>query len=152
MRQLLEARQQAKRFARSSNQTTIQALDNNPLKFAPTVEEAMRIMFGPPTRSYLDAPGAVTQGFNDLKTHQIKTFSAMQHALKRLMEEFDPVNLEKAHPGGRGLAGILGSSKARLWDLYAARWQARTRNHEDGMLNAFMHYFAEYYDRDENGV
>jgi type VI secretion system protein ImpI len=76
----------------------------------------------------------------------------MQHALKRLMEEFDPVNIEKAHPGGRGLVGVLGSSKARLWDLYAARWQARTLNHEDGMLNAFMHYFAEYYDRDENGV
>lgn len=152
MRQLLEARQQAKRFARSSHQTTIQALDNNPLKFAPTVEEAMRIMFGPPTKSYLDAPGAVAQGFDDLKTHQIKTFSAMQHALKRLLEELDPANIEKAHPAGRGLAGAFGSSKARLWDLYAARWQARTLNHEDGMLNAFMHYFAEYYDRDENGV
>jgi type VI secretion system protein ImpI len=152
MRQLLEARQQAKRFARSSHQTTIQALDNNPLKFAPTVEEAMRIMFGPPTKSYLDAPSAVAQGFDDLKTHQIKTFSAMQHALKRLLEEFDPANIEKAPTGGRGLVGALGSSKARLWDIYATRWQARTHSHEDGMLNAFMHYFAEYYDRDGNRI
>jgi type VI secretion system protein ImpI len=152
MRQLLDARQQAKRFARSSNQTTIQALDNNPLKFAPTVEEAMRIMFGPATRSYLDAPSAIAQGFDDLKTHQIKTFSAMQHALKRLMEEFDPATIEKAPTGGRGLVGALGSSKARSWDVYATRWQARTHGHEDGMLNAFMHYFAEYYDRDGNRI
>lgn len=152
MRQLLEARQQAKRFARSSSQTTVQALDNNPLKFAPSVDEAMRIMFGPPTRSYLGASGAVAQGFDDLKTHQIKTFSAMQHALKRLLEEFDPAAIEKASAAGRGIVGALGSGKARSWDTYTARWQARTHSHEDGMLNAFMHYFSEYYDRDGNKV
>jgi len=147
LRQLLEARQQAKRFSRSSDQTTIQALDNNPLKFAPTAEEAMRIMFGPPTKSYLGASTAVAQGFDDLKTHQIKTFSAMQRALRQLLEEFDPKDIEKASTEGRGFIA-LGSHKSRSWDIYAARWQAHTRSHEDGMLNTFMHYFAEYYDRD----
>jgi type VI secretion system protein ImpI len=147
LRQLLEARQQAKRFSRSSDQTTIQALDNNPLKFAPTAEEAMRIMFGPPTKSYLGASTAVAQGFDDLKTHQIKTFSAMQRALRQLLEEFDPKDIEKASTEGRGFIA-LGSHKSRSWDIYAARWQAHTRSHEDGMLNTFMHYFAEYYDCD----
>jgi type VI secretion system protein ImpI len=148
LRQLLEARQQAKRLARSTSQTTVQALDNNPLKFAPTLEEAMRIMFGPPTKSYLDAQSAVAQGFDDLKTHQIKTFSAMQHALKQLLQEFDPANVEKTPISGRGIVGALGSSKARFWEVYTARWQARTLGHEDGMLDAFMRYFAECYDRE----
>jgi type VI secretion system protein ImpI len=149
-RALLEGRLQAKRFARSSNQTSVQALDNNPLKFAPTVDEAMRIMFGPPTRSYLDARNAVTRSFDDLKSHQIKTFSAMQHALKRLLQEFDPELIaQEAAPSGR-LAGVLGSAKAKAWDVYAARWQAHTHSDEDGMLNAYMRYFAEYYDRDDN--
>jgi len=76
----------------------------------------------------------------------------MQHALKRLMEEFDPAAIERASTGDRGLLGALGSSKARSWDTYAARWQARTRSHEDGMLDAFMQYFAEYYDRDGNKI
>jgi type VI secretion system protein ImpI len=149
MRQLLKARQQAKRLSRSSDQTTVQALDNNPLKFAPTVEEAMSIMFGPPTKSYLGASSAVAQGFDDLKAHQIKTFSAMQHALKRLLEEFAPEDIEKASTDSRGFIA-LGSSKARSWDTFTARWKAHTRSHEDGMLNTFMHYFAEYYDRDGN--
>jgi type VI secretion system protein ImpI len=149
-RSLLEGRLQAKRLARSSNQTSVQALDNNPLKFAPTVDEAMRIMFGPRTRSYLDARSAVARSFDDLKSHQIKTFSAMQHALKRLLQEFDPdVVAQAVAPGGR-LAGVLGSAKAKAWDVYAARWQARTHGDEDGMLNAYMRYFAEYYDRDDN--
>ena len=40
MKQLLEGRQQAKRLARSPNQTTVQATNNNPLKFSPTAEDA----------------------------------------------------------------------------------------------------------------
>jgi type VI secretion system protein ImpI len=151
MRQLLEARQQAKRLARSSSQTTVQALDNNPLKFAPTVDEAMRIMFGPPTKSYLGASNAIAQGFDDLKSHQIKTFSAMQHALKRLLEEFAPEEIEKASALSRGLLS-RGSRKAGCWDMFTSRWEANTRGQEDGILNTFMHYFAEYYDRDGDRV
>jgi len=151
MRQLLEARQQAKRLARSSSQTTVQALDNNPLKFAPTTDEAMRIMFGPPTKSYLGATSAVAQGFDDLKSHQIKTFSAMQHALKRLLEEFAPEEIEKVSTLSRGVFG-RGPNKAACWDTFTMRWKATTHGQEDGMLNTFMQYFAEYYDRDGNKV
>jgi type VI secretion system protein ImpI len=151
MRQLLEARQQAKRLARSSSQTTVQALDNNPLKFAPTTDEAMRIMFGPPTKSYLGATSAITQGFDDLKAHQIRTFSAMQHALKRLLEEFAPEEIEKASTLSRGVFG-RGPNKAGCWDTFTARWKATTHGQEDGMLNTFMQYFAECYDRDGNRV
>jgi type VI secretion system protein ImpI len=149
MKQLLEARQMAKRLSRSSNQTMVQALDNNPLKFAPSGEDALRIMFGPPTRSYLDASRAFAQSFDDLKGHQLRTFSAMQHALRLMLGEFDPNVIENTAAADRGLAGMVGSRKARLWDIYVARWQARTHGRADGMLNAFMDYFADCYDRDE---
>jgi type VI secretion system protein ImpI len=149
MKQLLEARQMAKRLSRSSNQTMVQALDNNPLKFAPSSEDALRIMFGPPTRSYLDASRAFAQSFDDLKGHQLRTFSAMQHALRLMLGEFDPNVIENTAAADRGLAGMVGSRKARLWDIYVARWQARTHGRADGMLNAFMDYFADCYDRDE---
>lgn len=152
MKQLLEARQQAKRLARSSDHTTVQALDNNPLKFAPTIDDAMRIMFGPSTPSYLSAPRAFAQGFADLKAHQVKTFSAMQQALTRLMEEFDPEIIEKTAPADRGLLAAMGSQKARLWDLYVARWRARSQSQKEGLLKAFMTYFAECYDSDGNRV
>jgi type VI secretion system protein ImpI len=149
VKQLLEARQMAKRLARSSNQTMIQALNNNPLKFAPSAEEALRIMFGPPTRSYLDARRALAQSFDDLKAHQVRTFSAMQQALRLILGELDPEVIENTTAGDRGLAAVVGLRKARLWDVYVARWQARTQSHSDGMLNAFMDYFAECYDRGE---
>jgi type VI secretion system protein ImpI len=149
LKQLLEARQMAKRLSRSSNQTMVQALDNNPLKFAPSAEDALRIMFGPPTRSYLDARRAFSESFDDLKSHQLRTFSAMQHALRLMLGEFDPDVIDNTAAADRGLAGMVGSRKARLWDIYVARWQARTQGRADGMLNAFMDYFADCYDRDE---
>jgi len=152
MKQLLEARQTAKRLARSSNQTMVQALNNNPLKFAPSVEDALRIMFGPQTRSYLDARRALTQSFDDLKSHQVRTFSAMQQALRLMLGGFDPDVIENMSTGDRGLAAVVGSRKARLWDIYVARWQARTQSHADGLLSAFMNYFADCYDHDEDRV
>jgi type VI secretion system protein ImpI len=144
--QLLSARFKAKRFARTSSQTMVQALDNNPLKFAPTADDALKIMLGPRTSGYLEARRAFEGAFKDLKTHQVNTFAAMQQAVRMLVEDLDPKTLEAAAgPEGR-LAGVLGSRKRRLWDLYLARWQAKTLRHQDGLVDAFMLYFAECYD------
>jgi type VI secretion system protein ImpI len=147
VRQLLGARVEAKRMTRSANQTMIQALDNNPLKFSPTTEEALRIMFGPRTTSYLDARRALEQSFEDLKTHQVMTYSAMQQALRMLVTDFDPQTIEDETDVDRGIAAVVGSRKARLWDAYVARWQVKTRRNEGGLVDVFMQYFAECYER-----
>jgi len=146
LKQLLSARLQAQRLGHVTNQTMIQALDNNPLKFSPSSADALRIMFGPPTESYLEAGRALQESFEDLKTHQIKIFSAMQYALKALMEDLAPDVIEKTLETGSGIGGLLGSRKARLWDVYTARWQAKVHRQKHGMLDAFMLYFAQYYD------
>jgi type VI secretion system protein ImpI len=148
VRQLLNARLQAKRLTRSSNQTIIQAVDNNPLKFSPSTEEALRIVFGPPTRSYLDGPRAFAQSFDDLKQHQIRTFAAMQQALAMLVEDLDPQAIEHETAPDKGIAGLVASRKARLWDAYVARWDTKKRRYEGGLVDVFMDYFAECYDRE----
>ena len=71
----------------------------------------------------------------------------MQQALDMLVEDLDPQKIELDSGGDRGLAGMVGSRKARLWDAYIARWHAKARRHEGGMLDVFMDYFAECYDR-----
>ncbi len=147
LRQLLRARLQARGIVRSANQTTIQALDNNPLKFAPTTKEALEIMFGPPTRSYLGATRAFEQGFEDIKQHQLQTFAAMQQALALLIADLDPKAIDKALDQDTGIGKLIGSRKARLWDAYVSRWQAKTRRFDGGLLDAFMELFAECYDR-----
>jgi type VI secretion system protein ImpI len=144
--QLLGARFKAERLARVSRQTMIQALDNNPLKFAPTPDDALKIMFGPRTSGYLDARRAFESAFTDLKTHQINTFAAMQQAVRMLVEDLDPESVEAAVGPDKGLDALFSSRKARLWDMYLARWQAKALRHEDGLVGAFMLYFGECYD------
>jgi type VI secretion system protein ImpI len=150
MKQLLDARSETKRLTRSTHQTVIQAQGNNPLKFSPTAEDALRIMLGPATRSYLDAPRAFAQGFSDLKSHQLRTYSAMQKAMRIIAEDLDPASIENATANEGGLAALIGSRKARLWDAYVTRWKAKTQRRDDGLVSVFMQYFAECYDDADN--
>jgi len=151
LKQLLAARAESKRLARSTHQTMVQALDNNPLKFSPTPEDALRLMFGRPTGGYLDARRTLEQSFRELKVHQVKTYAAMQAALRLVVEDLDPQAIDESAGADKGLGALVGSRKARLWDAYLARWNAKTAPHEDGLVDAFMLYFAECYDRGGKG-
>lgn len=149
---LLQARTQAKQLTRSTSQTTIQAIENNPLKFSPTAEDAMRILFGPPTRSYLDAPHAFAQGFKDLKSHQLKTYAAMQHAVRGLIASIDPTLMARELELQRGARSFFGSNKSKLWDEFLTRWKAHLGRDESAPIDTFMLHFSEYYDRaDKSG-
>jgi type VI secretion system protein ImpI len=149
--QLLQARLAARRIAGSGSQTMIKAADNNPLKFSPTPNDALRLMLGPPTRSYLDAGRALRQSFQDLKQHQIDTLAAIQGAVKMLVEDLDPDAIERMAGNDRGLFAMASSRKAKLWDSYLARWKAKAHRHDDGLSGAFMLYFSHCYDQAAEG-
>ncbi|MEM1160996.1 MAG: type VI secretion system-associated FHA domain protein TagH [Pseudomonadota bacterium] len=144
---MLMARAETKSAMRSSERTMIGALENNPLKFSPSPEDAMRIMFGEKTKSYLDAEQTVTSSFGDLQKHQLQTFAAMQQALAALIEDLDPESIAGATAKDGALASIVSSRRAKLWDTYVERFQAKSARHERGMIDAFMILFAEMYDR-----
>lgn len=145
VKQLLQARSQTKRIVRTSSHTTVSALDNNPLKFAPAASDALRLMLGPRTDAYLEADEALRQSFADLKSHQVQTFTAMQRALDRLLADLDPAAIEAEAGRDQGFIDKLGSRRGRLWARYEALWAARSRR-DGGMREQFMQYFAECYD------
>jgi type VI secretion system protein ImpI len=145
--QMLSSRAESKTLMRSSTRTMIRAQENNPLKFGSSTEEALAIMFGPPTRQYLDAQATIERSFADLKTHQILIFGAMQGALDALFEDLAPDKIDHSVEPDRGLGGIVISRKAKLWDVYVERWRAKTKRADGRLLDAFMALFAEAYDR-----
>lgn len=149
--QLLSARAETKSMIRSSSRTLISALDNNPLKHTTTPEEALAIMFGPKSRSYLDAKATVQSSFADLKAHQMTTFQAIPMALESLFEDLSPDRIDKSVEPDKGISALVGSRKAKLWDIFIERWRAKSRR-ADGRLNeAFASAFAEAYDRLQRG-
>lgn len=147
---LLQARNQAKRITRSTSQTVVQATENNPLKFAPSAEDAMKIMFGPKSRTYLDARTAFDLGFSDLKSHQQQTYAAMQHAITALAVELDPANIEKDAREHASTLDTLRSHKSRLWDTHVARWKAEFGREPGAAVEQFMRHFVEHYDGNQD--
>ncbi len=147
--QLLQARAAAKTLARSGHRTLIQPADNNPIKFMPTAEDAIKIMLGPPSPGYMDGRQTIEKSFADIKTHQLATLAAMQQAIAKLIEDLAPEAIEQS--GGGARPSLLGGNKAKLWDTFCDRWKAKAGRHEHGMLGEFLDLFAEFYDQQTRG-
>jgi type VI secretion system protein ImpI len=138
--QLLKARAAAKTMTKSASRTMISAADNNPLKFVPVAQEAIEIMFRRNRVGYMGARQSVEEAFADLKSHELATYAAMQKALARLLDELSPETIE-AKVG----TSAFPLKKGRAWDAFVARWEEKNAN-ANGMLDAFLAYFAEAYD------
>jgi type VI secretion system protein ImpI len=147
LKQLQNARASSKGAMRSANTTMVQALDNNPLRFSPTTEDALRIMFGPSTKSYLDSRRTLESSFSDIKKHQALVFSAMQTALRQMIADLDPDRIDEAVPSDKGVSGLLKARQIKLWEHYCTTWKAKSGHLEHGMLDVFMRLFAEAYDK-----
>lgn len=138
---LLKARAAAKKLAKSSDRTMISASDNNAMKFIPSTAEAMEVMFAHNRPGYMGAAESFKASFEDLKKHEYATYSAMQKALSRLLEGLSPESIES-----KIKSGVMGSKKAKAWEIFVERWDAQTEPHENGMLDVFLSHFAEAYD------
>jgi type VI secretion system protein ImpI len=121
LRQLIEQQARARRQLRSRQQTIFRARESNPLRFAPTVEDALLSLLAAPA----DAKGQLQQVCTDLGIHHEKLLEAFRGASQRLGEELDPRSLERAIPGDTPAGSAAQTArKARLWDLYSALWQS----------------------------
>ena len=144
---MLAARAEARRQMRAAGQTTVEALDNNPLKTLPDPAEALRIMLGQRNPAYLDAETAFAEAFVDLKVHQIALFEAMREAIANVMADFAPAAIEaEVERESRGI-GFLANRKAQAWDLFATRWAAKSARHDNGIVDTFLLDLVRCYDR-----
>ena len=140
---LLQSRAEAKALARGGR-TMLHATENNPLKFVPTVDEAMQAMLTPRGKGYLSSTEAFEKSFADLKHHQIATLAAMQTAAKDLLKELSPQAVAKASQSKKSL---LGNVKAAQWDEIVRVWTSKAGNRENGMLDVFLDLFADNYEK-----
>lgn len=139
---LLGARAAAKQSVKSASRTMIGGMNNSPLKFKPNGSEAMQTMFAATSDSYLSSTASFQQGFNDIKRHQTAVYAAIQPALARLLEDLSPESVEER----AGSGGLMSSKKARSWEVFVERWDAKTHPYENGMLDVFLAYFSDAYD------
>jgi type VI secretion system FHA domain protein len=136
--QVLRARAELKSQFRVSV-TTMRSVDNNPLKFTPSVDDAMKLMLAPTNPGFLPPQTAVSEGFRDIMNHQIAMTAGIQAALAEILVRFDPQLIEKNH-----VEGVLFQKKAKCWEYYVEEYpQLKALAQEE----LFGDAFADAYEK-----
>lgn len=117
MMKILSSRSSIKNEFRMSV-TTIQPVENNPLKFSATVDDALENMFLKKGNAYKGPKQSVDEGFTSIAEHQIAVLSGMRSAFKGVLERFDPLVLEKRFDKQNKGGLIPGSKNAKNWELF----------------------------------
>lgn len=129
------------------NLTGIQAMDNNPLKFSPNLEEALRNMFAVRSNAYMPGPLAVRKSFHDVAMHELAMITGMHAAFEHMMSRFSPATLQDRFDKIGGKTGLLQSRKAHYWECYEAFYKEMTDNMDDAFQDLFGEEFAEVYEQ-----
>jgi len=132
------------------DRTTIGPMENNPLKTPPgqpplRTEEIMVLLLAPRQHAYMSPVQAVHEAFTDIKAHQVAVMAGIQAALNRLLERFDPGNLETRLQQTVFDSILPASRKAKYWDLFTSEYQAIAREAEDDFNELFGDEFARAY-------
>jgi type VI secretion system protein len=128
------------------NQTTIQPGENNPLKFSPSVDEAVLKLLDPHSSRYLGPIDAIRETFADIRTHQAALSGAIQAASDEVMNRIEPGELQERFDRGLKRGPLLGATnKMKYWDLYTEFYQVLNQRGEGGLPTLFAEEFARTY-------
>lgn len=143
---MLRTRAKEKQNARVA-QTVISNTDVNPLKFLATTNEALASLVTPKGPGYLDPETAINGAFRDLADHQVRSWVAIQSALRRMIDRFDPTSVEKDLEDLGMLESLLsGGRNAKLWKAYTERYKDIARAAEDRFLGEVGADFRDAYE------
>jgi type VI secretion system protein ImpI len=146
---LLRTRAKEKQKVRVA-QTIVGAANVNPLKFAVAADDAVEALLSPRGKGYLAPDDAIVQSYRDLADHQVRTWAALQTALRRMIDRFDPDEIERElEAAGRLQTLLSGGRNAKLWQLYVERYREIARAAEERFLGEVGADFRDAYE--DNG-
>ncbi|WP_377706915.1 type VI secretion system-associated FHA domain protein TagH [Pseudomonas protegens] len=128
-------------------QTMIRPVENNPLKFAPNVDEAMLLLLRHSNQAFMAPDQAVQDSFDDLRAHQLAVMAGVEAAIKHLLGRFEPTELEArmARPGGLGNL-FSGSRQAQNWQQFTALYKQISQEAQDDFQDLFGREFSRAYE------
>jgi len=137
MMQVLSSRSTIKNEFRM-NVTTIQPVENNPLKFSANVDDAIENMFVKDGNSYKKPVEAIKEGFEGIAEHQVAILAGIRTAFKGVLNRFDPNVLEQRFDKFNKPGLIPGMKNGKNWEAYTHYYNELI----DDMDNSFQHLFG----------
>lgn len=146
--QLLRKRAEEKGNARIE-QTVVGASEVNPLKFLPTVEDALVTIFAERSAGFLAGEPAIADAIRDLAQHHVRAWRGVQGALRRMIDRFDPAALEEELKSSSAIETLLsGGRGAKLWELYQKRHREIAASAEERFLGEIGADFRDAYEEE----
>jgi FHA domain-containing protein/type VI secretion system protein len=127
--------------------TVITAVDNNPLKFSPTVEVALGHLLAPHGRGFLPPLRAIQEAYDDLRAHQFGVLAGMRAALEEVLARFAPSELEQQLSEPSALDSLLPiNRKAKEWDLFVEHYETIAGQAREDFNAVFGSAFRRAYE------
>ncbi|PKF63490.1 type VI secretion system-associated FHA domain protein TagH [Psychromonas sp. psych-6C06] len=145
MMQVLKFRKKIKEEFRI-NVTTIQSVENNPLKFSANIDDALENMFIKENNAYKAPVDAVKEGFQGIAEHQVAVVAGMQAAFRGLIERFDPNHLESRFEKYKSTSLLSLGSKTKRWNAYKEYHKGLVDNLDDSFQHLFGYDFVQAYE------
>ena len=128
------------------NVTTIQPVENNPLKFSANIEDAMENMFVKTNKAYQKPLDAVRDGFHGISEHQLAMLAGIQAAFKGMLVRLDPASLEQRFEKYRKAGVLKVGQKSKNWDSYKEFHQDLINNMDNSFQHLFGYDFVQAYE------
>ncbi|AZN98836.1 type VI secretion system-associated FHA domain protein TagH [Mesorhizobium sp. M9A.F.Ca.ET.002.03.1.2] len=146
--QLLRKRAEEKGNARVA-QTVVGASEVNPLKFLPTVDDAIVTIIAERSPGFLAGDAAIADAIRDLAQHHVRAWRGVQSALRRMIDRFDPSAIEEELKSSSAIGTLLsGGRSAKLWELYQKRHREIAQSAESSFLGEIGADFRDAYEEE----
>ena len=128
------------------NVTTIQPVENNPLKFSANIDDALENMFIKQGNAYKKPVEAVKESFDSIAEHQVAILAGIRAAFKGVIERFDPILLEQRFSKQKKAGLIPASQKAKNWEAYLEYYNELAGDIDNSFQYLFGDEFVSAYE------
>jgi type VI secretion system protein len=133
--------------------TLIRPKENNPIKFSVSTDEALAKLLAPADKAYLAPEKAISEAFDDIRTHQYSVIAGMKSALFAILKRFDPKILEERLQKQSPIAANIPIHKqAKLWSQFEELYEMLEQETKDNFYHLFGQAFADTYNQVINNL
>lgn len=128
------------------NMTTIQPVENNPLKFSANVDDALENMFLKEGNSYKKPVETIQESFESIADHQVAILAGIRSAFKSIVNRFEPATLETRFEKQNKRGLIPRNEKARNWEAFNDYYDELFKDIDSSFQYLFGDEFSQAYE------
>jgi type VI secretion system protein len=123
--------------------TMVRPTSNNPLKFSPTLEDAVKHLLKRDHPSFLEPIDAVRESFDDIMNHQLALHAGIQASLVDALNQLDPERFSEKNKD----SSIL-HTKGKFWKAYCEAYPELKEEAQEGIFGkAFVRAYQDQLEK-----